>query len=70
MSSEPPESIATALPREQARCRELLAVYQALPAGAFGASMITAALHDAEKAAAAGDVLEILRAYENLKSCE
>lgn len=39
------ETIGEALPKEQARCRELLSQYRAIgPAGHFGAIMIEQAL--------------------------
>ena len=66
------ESLAEALPREQARVRAIQAEYRALPgnAGAIGAAMMEADLKAAEKASAAGDVVAMLRAYEALSGYE
>jgi hypothetical protein len=65
------ESLAEALPREQARVREILGHYKALgPAGMFGASFIEADLYEADQAVVSGDVVRMLRAYEKLKGIE
>lgn len=65
------KTLAEALPREQARCRELLQAYKDLgPAGAFGHAMIEAALKRADSAVAAGDVAAMLRSLKELRGCE
>jgi len=65
------ESLAQALPREQARCRELLVEYKAMGAPGFiGASMIEIALQQADQAVAGGDVIAMIQAYEKLKECD
>jgi hypothetical protein len=62
------DTLGDALPREQARCRELLERYIEIgPPGAFAAMMIRQSLARAEKAAISGDVVEMLRAHEDLK---
>ena len=59
------------LPREQARCRELLVAYKEIgPAGAFGAAMIEQSLREADTATISGDIVAMLRAYEKLKNHE
>lgn len=59
------------MPRQQARCRELLRVYRGLgPAGSFGALMIEQALQRADRAVIGGDIVEILRSYQELKDLE
>lgn len=64
-------TLADALPQEQERCRELLAVYKTIgPAGTFGAIMIEAALARADQAVMSGDLVEMLRSYKELKECE
>lgn len=64
-------SLAEALPLEQARCRALLADYKEIgPAVAFGASLIERSLRVADTAASSGNVLEMLAAYQDLKSLE
>lgn len=63
-------SLGEDFPKEQARVRELLEDYKAIgPSGAFGALMIEQVLQRAEKAAISGDVVAILKAYEELKGC-
>ena len=62
-------SLAEQLPKEQQRVRELLPHYDAIPTGAFGGMMLRQALTRAEQAAASGDVIAMLRSYEELKGC-
>jgi hypothetical protein len=65
----PTKTLGDALPEQQARCRELLEQYVEIgPAGAFGAAMIRQALAKAERASISGDVIEMIRAHEELKS--
>lgn len=64
-------SVGEQFPKEQARVRQLLTEYKSLgPIGAFGATMIEQALKRADEAAISGDVLAILRSYEELKGCQ
>jgi hypothetical protein len=66
-----PTSVGEQFPLEQARVRELLTAYKQIgPAGAFGALMIEQALRRADQAAISGDVVAILRSYEELKGCQ
>ena len=63
-------SVGDEFPKEQARVRELLGFYKSIgPAGAFGALMLEQALQRADQAAISGDVVAILRSYEELKGC-
>ena len=67
------DTLADALPREQKRCRKLLDQYKTLrnTEGVnveFVVAMIELALANAERAASAGDVVAMLRAYFELKS--
>jgi hypothetical protein len=65
------ESLAEALPREQARVREVLSHYKALGSvGMFGAAFIEADLREADAAVMSGDVVRMIRAYEKLKGIE
>lgn len=65
------ESVGTAFPKEQARVREVLASYREIgPAGFIGASLIEQALRRADRAQASGDIVAILRSYEELKIIE
>ena len=65
------KSVGSEMPVQQQRCRELLKVYRDLgPAGGFGAMMIEQALQRADRAIIGGDIVEILRSYEELKELE
>lgn len=58
-------------PLEQARVREVLGYYKEIgPAGAFGAAMIEAVLQQADAAAVSGDVVAMIRAYQEMKKIE
>jgi hypothetical protein len=61
------ETLGEALPKEMARVRELLPMYDAIPTGIFAATMMRADLDAAAKAMAEGDVVAMLRVYESLK---
>jgi hypothetical protein len=61
-------TLADQLPAEQKRVREMIALYEEIgPAGAFAIAMMKVALERAERAAASGDTVAILRSYEELK---
>lgn len=65
------ESLAEALPKEMARVREVLGQYRAIgPAGTLGAAFIEQDLRAADQAVMSGDVIAMLRAYEQLKTIE
>lgn len=62
------QSLGGLFPVEQERARQLLVTYREIgPPGAFGAHMIEQALARAERAAAAGDVVEMIRSYQALR---
>jgi hypothetical protein len=62
------DSLAEALPREQARVREILGHYKEIgPAGLFGAAFIEADLREADQAVMSGDVVRMISAYQKLK---
>jgi len=61
------KTIAEELPKEQQRVRELLPLYDAIPTGVFAATMMRQSLSRAEQAAASGDVVAMIAAYEDLK---
>jgi hypothetical protein len=61
------ETLADALPKEQQRVRELLPMYDAVQNGHFAATMMRNSLARAEQAAASGDVIAMIAAYEDLK---
>ena len=61
-------SLGEEYPKEQARCRELLTQYQEIgPPGRFGALMIEDMLRRADEAAISGDVIAMIRLYEEMK---
>jgi hypothetical protein len=60
-------SLAVELPREQQRVRDLLPLYDATLTGVFAATLMRQALTRAEQAVASGDVIAMLRCYEELK---
>jgi len=64
------KTVGEEFPKEQARVRELLEAYKSIPTGQFGAIMIEQVLQRAEKAAISGDIIAILKSYEELKGCE
>ena len=65
------ESLATALPKEQARVRVILGHYKEIgPAGMFGAAFIEQDLREADAAASSGDVVRMIRAFKKLQEIE
>lgn len=61
-------SLGEELPKEMKRVRdELLPIYDAIPTGIFAATLMRAALDRATKALAEGDVVEMIRVYEELR---
>lgn len=63
------ETLGTALPKEMTRVRDVVmpAYIEIGPAGAIALAMMRASLDQAQKAMAEGDVVAMLRAYEDLK---
>ena len=64
------ESLGEALPKEQARVRELIVQYRGPElggSGIFAATMMENSLKEADKAIMSGDVVAMIRAYEDLK---
>lgn len=71
MENNSPMTLGKAIPREQARVREVLGHYKEIgPAGAFGAAMIEASLRNADQAVISGDLVAMIKAYEDLKKIE
>ena len=63
-------SVGEEFPKEQERVCKLLRDYKSIgPAGSFGAMMLEQVLQRAEKAAISGDIVSILKSYEELKGC-
>lgn len=62
------KSLGELLPVEQARVREILGYYKEIgPSGAFGAAMIEESLRSADEAVISGDIVAMIRAYEDLR---
>ena len=62
------ESLGDALPKEQARVREILGYYKEIGVpGTFGSTMIEQSLENAEKAIISGDVVAMIAAYNDLQ---
>jgi predicted Ser/Thr protein kinase len=70
-----PNSVGEAFPLEQQRVRELLDQYRSLDGMPgvnvkFAIAAIEQVVRRAEAAAMSGDIVAILRSYEELKGCE
>lgn len=64
-------SMGEEYPKEQARVREILGHYKAIgPAGAFGAAWIEEVLKRADLAAMSGDVLQVIRSFQEMQAVE
>ncbi len=64
-------TLADDFPKEQTRVRELLGQYKAIgAAGVFGATMIEQVLQRADQSAISGDIVAMLKSYEELKGCK
>lgn len=64
-------SLGELYPQMQSHVREVLAEYHKVgPAGKLGAMAIEDALKRADKAAVSGDVVAMLRCYEEMKGIE
>ena len=62
------ESLGEALPKEQARVREILGHYREIgPAGIFGATMIEHTLRQADQVIISGDLVAMIAAYKSLQ---
>ncbi len=56
------------LNQQLVRNRELQEMYESIPEGVFGATMIKRDIEAAEKAIADGDTVSMIRAYKALES--
>lgn len=68
--SEKTDTLGDALPREMARVRELIPLYDAVPMGYLAAGMMRQSLDVAARALAEGDVVAMIRCHEDLKGYE
>jgi len=60
-------SVGEEMPKEMARVREMLPIYDSIPMGLIAAGLMRAALDRAAVALAQGDVVAIIRSYAELK---
>lgn len=64
----PTETLAEALPREQARVRALMPAYREIgPPGAFALMMMERSLQAADQAVMSGDVVAMMQALKDLQ---
>ena len=64
-------TVGSEFPKEVARVHELRDAYKTIgPAGAFALSTIDQALARATEAQSSGDVVEIIRSFQELRSLE
>ncbi len=62
------DSLGEALPREMTRVRGLIELYRSIgPEGNFAIMLMNRALDEAQKALAEGDVVAMIRIYQELK---
>lgn len=65
------KTLGELFPIEQARVRSLQQEYQKIgPAGAIGHALLEQVLRRAEAAAISGDVVSMLKSYEEMKECQ
>ena len=61
-------SLGEDFPKQQERCRTLLGLYREIgPPGAFGAACIEDVLRRADRAAMSGDVVEMIRVFQEME---
>lgn len=63
-------NLAEGIEQEINRCQDLIDVYRTIPTGAFGAMMIRLAVDRAIRATAEQDTVAMIRAYNELRSCQ
>ena len=64
------ENLMEGLRRELKRAKDVLDLYESIPSGMFGATMIKREIAMAEDAIASGDIESMLKAYTHLKAIE
>lgn len=67
MTTENTPNLIDGLHSEMNRVREVISVYNDIPAGALAAAIMKNAIREAEESISSGDVMRMLRAYEELK---
>jgi hypothetical protein len=63
-------TLADALPREIERVQELIPLYKSVPMGFIAASLMQQSIKQAHAAMMAGDLVAMLRVYNDLKGYE
>lgn len=65
------DSVGSDYPKQQARIRELITAYRDLPndAGVLGALLLEDTLKRADEAQASGDIVSILKMYQEMTEC-
>lgn len=63
-------SLMSEIMKERDRCKELLKLYEKIPMGFFGATMIKQSLKQADEAIETGDAVQLVVAYNDLKHIE
>lgn len=63
-------NILKALQKEIDRCTGLIEIYNSIPTGALGAMFIKQAVDEGKDALVSGDVIDCLRCYQELESCQ
>ena len=61
------DNLVSGLHDQICRAKEILPHYEAVPAGAFGAIMIRAAIQQGESALSGGNIEEMIRAHKLLE---
>lgn len=65
--SDDTSTLADALPREIERVQELIPIYESVSMGFIAAGMMRESIKRAHAAMVSGDVVAMLRVYEDLK---
>lgn len=63
------ENLMSGLLKERDRVKELKTEYDKIPTGKFGSIMLSQILSRTDAAISAGDVIEMMVCYEELKEC-
>lgn len=67
-----PQNLMDGLIQEMNRVRELITQYDRLPngVGVFGSTTMKQFIKEAEESMVTGNIVQMVLAYDNLKSCE
>lgn len=64
------DNIIEGIQKQTERCRELVKLYEEIPTGVFGKTMILADIREGEAAIASGDVVRMIAAFKALEGCQ